>query len=170
MRQALTEALVDYQGSLVVVSHDRHLLRNTVEEFYLVHNKKVEPFSGDLEDYQKWLNDLNRTPDLKVETEVNVDAVNSNANRKAQKRREAELRQQTAPLRKKLQQYETQIDELSCRLCEIEMQLGDSDLYLAENKEKMTALLTEQVNLKKQLELVEMEWLNVQEALEIILN
>lgn len=62
MRQALTEALIDYQGSLIVVSHDRHLLRNTVEEFYLVHNKQVEEFTGDLEDYQKWLNEINSTP------------------------------------------------------------------------------------------------------------
>lgn len=168
MRQALTEALVDYQGSLVVVSHDRHLLRNTVEEFYLVHDKRVEQFSGDLEDYQKWLNELNRTPDPKVETQTAQENSNSSANRKEQKRREAELRQQTAPLRKKLQQFETQMDKLSSKLAEIEVHLGDSDLYLAENKEKMTALLSEQVSVKKQLEDVEMAWLSLQEELEEI--
>lgn len=166
MRQALTEALVDYQGSLVVVSHDRHLLRNTVEEFYLVHDKKVEQFSGDLEDYQKWLNDLNRTPEAKVETQTIQENSNSSAIRKEQKRREAELRQQTAPLRKKLQQFETQIDKLSSKLADIEVQLGNSDLYLSENKDKMTALLSEQVSVKRQLEEVEMAWLNLQEELE----
>lgn len=166
MRQALTEALVDYQGSLVVVSHDRHLLRNTVEEFYLVHDKRVEQFSGDLEDYQRWLNDLNRTPEAKVETQTIQENSNSSAIRKEQKRREAELRQQTAPLRKKLQQFETQIDKLSSKLADIEVQLGDSDLYLSENKDKMTALLNEQVSVKRQLEEVEMAWLNLQEELE----
>ena len=166
MRQALTEALVDYQGSLVVVSHDRHLLRNTVEEFYLVHDKRVEQFSGDLEDYQRWLNDLNRTPEAKVETQTIQENSNSSAIRKEQKRREAELRQQTAPLRKKLQQFETQIDKLSSKLADIEVQLADSDLYLSENKDKMTALLSEQVSVKRQLEEVEMAWLNVQEELE----
>lgn len=166
MRQALTEALVDYQGSLVVVSHDRHLLRNTVEEFYLVHDKKVEQFSGDLEDYQRWLNDLNRTPEAKVETQTIQENSNSSAIRKEQKRREAELRQQTAPLRKKLQQFETQIDKLSSKLADIEVQLADSDLYLSENKDKMTALLSEQVSVKRQLEEVEMAWLNLQEELE----
>lgn len=166
MRQALTEALVDYQGSLVVVSHDRHLLRNTVEEFYLVHDKRVEQFSGDLEDYQRWLNDLNRTPEAKVETQTIQENSNSSAIRKEQKRREAELRQQTAPLRKKLQQFETQIDKLSSKLADIEVQLGDSDLYLSENKDKMTALLSEQVSVKRQLEEVEMAWLNLQEELE----
>ena len=84
MRQALTEALVDYEGSLVVVSHDRHLLRNTVEEFYLVHDKKVEEFKGDLEDYQKWLNEQNSAPENKS-SEKNDDNENSMQNRKEQK-------------------------------------------------------------------------------------
>ncbi|MDP9500119.1 ABC transporter ATP-binding protein [Bisgaard Taxon 45] len=170
MRQALTEALVDYQGSLVVVSHDRHLLRNTVEEFYLVHDKKVEPFNGDLEDYQKWLADLNRNTEEKAATSALIDNVNSSANRKEQKRREAELRQQTAPLRKKLQQLEQNMEAFSTQLAHIETQLAESDLYTAENKEKLTALLNEQVSKKKQLEMLEMDWLALQEELEGLLE
>ncbi|MDO4431642.1 MAG: ABC transporter ATP-binding protein, partial [Lonepinella koalarum] len=148
MRQALTEALVDYQGSLVVVSHDRHLLRNTVDEFYLVHNKQVEEFHGDLEDYAKWLNDINaqeksavKNPDV-LAAETNE---NSNTNRKEQKRREAELRQQTAPLRKKIAQYETEMDKLGEQLSDIESQLSDNSLYSPQTKEKLTALLSRQV-------------------------
>ena len=57
MRQALTEALIDFEGALVVVSHDRHLIRSTTDDLYLVHDGKVEPFDGDLEDYQQWLSD-----------------------------------------------------------------------------------------------------------------
>ncbi|WP_439239643.1 ABC transporter ATP-binding protein [Lonepinella sp. BR2919] len=169
MRQALTEALVDYQGSLVVVSHDRHLLRNTVEEFYLVHDKQVEEFSGDLDDYAKWLNEIN----AQERRELNKTAVqnsdvseNSQQNRKDQKRREAELRQQTAPLRKKISQLESQMENLSDQLVEIEQQLSHNDLYSPENKEKLTAVLAEQVNVKKQLETIEMDWLGVQEKLE----
>ncbi|MXN88908.1 ABC transporter ATP-binding protein [Pasteurella canis] len=169
MRQALTEALVDYQGSLVVVSHDRHLLRNTVEEFYLVHDKKVEQFSGDLDDYQKWLNELSRVPDSKLVPQAEQENNQSSVNRKEQKRREAELRQQTAPLRKKLQQFEMQMDNLSTKLVEIETQLGESELYLAENKDKLTTLLAEQVSHKKQLEEIEMQWLALQEELEELL-
>ncbi|UEA16568.1 ABC transporter ATP-binding protein [Pasteurella canis] len=169
MRQALTEALVDYQGSLVVVSHDRHLLRNTVEEFYLVHDKKVEQFSGDLDDYQKWLNESSRVPDSKLVPQAEQENNQSSVNRKEQKRREAELRQQTAPLRKKLQQFEMQMDNLSTKLVEIETQLGESELYLAENKDKLTTLLAEQVSHKKQLEEIEMQWLALQEELEELL-
>ncbi|MGY4676681.1 ABC transporter ATP-binding protein [Pasteurella sp. P03HT] len=170
MRQALTEALVDYQGSLVVVSHDRHLLRNTVEEFYLVHDKKVEQFSGDLEDYQKWLNELNRTPDLKDDTKTVQENSNSSANRKEQKRREAELRQQTAPLRRKLQQFEVKMDKLSSQLTDVEVELSHGNIYLAENKERLGIILAEQAKVKKQLEQVEIEWLACQEALEELLS
>lgn len=169
MRQALTEALVDYEGSLVVVSHDRHLLRNTVEEFYLVHDKKVEEFKGDLEDYQKWLSEQNSTPENKVSEKVG-DNENSVQNRKEQKRREAELRQQTAPLRKKIMQLEEKMNKFSSELASIENQLADAELYSAENKEKLTALLAQQVDVKKALDDVEMEWMTAQEELEEILQ
>lgn len=169
MRQALTEALVDYEGSLVVVSHDRHLLRNTVEEFYLVHDKKVEQFKGDLEDYQKWLSEQNSTSENKVSEKVG-DNENSVQNRKEQKRREAELRQQTAPLRKKITQLEEKMNKFSSELANIENQLADAELYNAENKEKLTALLAQQVDVKKALDDVETEWMTAQEELEEMLQ
>ena len=170
MRQALTEALVDYEGSLVVVSHDRHLLRNTVEEFYLVHDKQVEEFKGDLDDYQKWLTEQNSQSTTKsAEEKADTENTNSSQNRKEQKRREAELRQQTAPLRKKILQLEEKMNNVSEQLAEIENSLADSELYNAENKEKLTALLAQQVEVKKALEEVEVDWLEAQEALEAML-
>lgn len=171
MRQALTEALVDYEGSLVVVSHDRHLLRNTVEEFYLVHDKQVEEFKGDLDDYQKWLTEQNSQLISKSNDEIEAtENATSNQNRKEQKRREAELRQQTAPFRKKIVQLEDKMDKYFQQLVEIENQLSDSELYNAENKEKLTALLNEQVTVKKSLEIVEADWMIAQETLEGMLN
>ena len=170
MRQALTEALVDYEGSLVVVSHDRHLLRNTVEEFYLVHDKQVEEFKGDLDDYQKWLTEQNSQSTTKsAEEKADTENTNSSQNRKEQKRREAELRQQTAPLRKKILQLEEKMNNVSEQLAEIENSLADSELYNAENKEKLTALLAQQVEVKKTLEKLEVDWLEAQEALEAML-
>lgn len=173
MRQALTEALVDYRGSLVVVSHDRHLLRNTVEEFYLVHDKQVEAFDGDLEDYAKWLNDSQAQEKSAVKnSEVFKQSENENSsqNRKEQKRREAELRRQTAPIRKQLAKFETEMDGLTQRLADIETQLADSELYCAENKEKLTALLAQQVQTKKALDEAEINWLAAQEQLESVLS
>ena len=170
MRQALTEALVDYQGSLVLVSHDRHLLRNTVDEFYLVHDKQVEEFKGDLVDYQKWLNEQNAQPaEIKPQNEPSENE-NCAANRKEQKRKEAELRQQLAPLRKQATQLENQMEKLGTKLQQIETDLADPSLYDAEMKAKLTALLAEQVQVKKQLEEVEVDWLALQESIEDIMS
>ena len=173
MRQALTEALVDFEGSLVVVSHDRHLLRNTVDEFYLVHDKKVDEFKGDLNDYQKWLNEqtailLNKNHETAVENE-NALNENSAQHRKDQKRREAQLRQQTAPLRKQIEKLETQMQQITDQLADIEQQLADNAIYANENKTRLNTLLNEQVQLKKRAEQLETDWLTAQDELETLL-
>ncbi|MDE4022560.1 hypothetical protein NUS44_09085, partial [Glaesserella parasuis] len=172
MRQALTEALTQYEGSLVIVSHDRHLLRSTVNEFYLVHDGKVEEFNGDLEDYQKWLNELNAQLECakKADNSTACNNENSAVNRKEQKRQEAELRQQAAPLRKKLTQLEKELEKLTASLTTLEETLASPEIYDVENKAKLTDTLAKQVATKKQLEEVEMEWLEVQEQLEVLMN
>ncbi|MCT8633477.1 ABC transporter ATP-binding protein, partial [Glaesserella parasuis] len=172
MRQALTEVLTQYEGSLVIVSHDRHLLRSTVNEFYLVHDGKVEEFNGDLEDYQKWLNELNAQLECakKADNSTACNNENSAVNRKEQKRQEAELRQQAAPLRKKLTQLEKELEKLTASLTTLEETLASPEIYDAENKAKLTDILAKQVATKKQLEEVEMEWLEVQEQLEVLMN
>ncbi|MEG9475127.1 ABC transporter ATP-binding protein [Mannheimia indoligenes] len=176
MRQALIDALTYYEGSLVVVSHDRHLLRSTVNEFYLVHDRKVEEFKGDLDDYQKWLNEqnalANEPKSVLAKNSENATACeptaneNSAANRKEQKRLEAERRQQTAPLRKKITQLEKELEKATEKLNKLEEMLGDSQLYEAENKAKLTETLAQQVETKKQVEEIEMQWLEAQEELE----
>ncbi|AIK89435.1 ABC transporter ATP-binding protein [Glaesserella parasuis] len=172
MRQALTEALTQYEGSLVIVSHDRHLLRSTVNEFYLVHDGKVEEFNGDLEDYQKWLNELNAQLEFakKADNPTACHNENSAVNRKEQKRQEAELRQQAAPLRKKLTQLEKELEKLTASLTTLEETLASPEIYDVENKAKLTDTLAKRVATKKQLEEVEMEWLEVQEQLEVLMN
>lgn len=167
MRQALTEALVDYQGSLVVVSHDRHLLRNTVDEFYLVHDKKVESFDGDLEDYQRWLIESQQSSSNSEALDISEEAP---LDRKAQRRKEAELRQKTAPIRKRLTQGEVQMEKLEEKLAEIEEQLADTALYQDENKVLLSQLLHEQTESKKTLMVVEEKWMEDQQILEDILS
>ncbi|WGE58192.1 ABC transporter ATP-binding protein [Actinobacillus equuli] len=174
MRQALTDALTCYEGSLVVVSHDRHLLRSTVNEFYLVHDKKVEEFKGDLDDYQKWLNEQNALEAAKNSGNSTAcaeeKADNSAANRKEQKRLEAELRQQTAPLRKKITQLEKDLEKASEKLNQLEALLASSEIYEAENKAQLTETLAKQIEAKKAVEEIEMEWLDCQEQLEALLS
>ncbi|AAP96522.1 ABC transporter ATP-binding protein [[Haemophilus] ducreyi] len=174
MRQALTDALTYYEGSLVVVSHDRHLLRTTVNEFYLVHNHKVVEFKGDLDDYQKWLIEQNQL--ATVSNQVNSTTLNkteqdnSAQSHKAQKRLAAELRQQTAPLRKKISQLEKAIEKATEKLTALETLLASNTLYEAGNKAQLAETLAQQVETKRSLEENELMWLEAQETLEKMLK
>jgi ATP-binding cassette subfamily F protein 3 len=168
MRQALTEALIEFEGALVVVSHDRHLLRSTTDDLYLVHDGKVEPFDGDLDDYQQWLTDVQKQENQP--TEASKDNANSAQARKDQKRREAELRTQTQPLRKEITRLEKEMEKLNAELAQAEETLGDSGLYDQARKAELTACLQQQASAKSGLEECEMAWLEAQEQLEQMLQ
>ncbi|WP_375752320.1 ABC transporter ATP-binding protein [Vibrio sp. HN007] len=167
MRQALTLALQTFEGAMVIVSHDRYLLRATTDDLYLVHDRQVAPFDGDLNDYYKWLTDQSKAERKEAQQDAPPkDTTNSAAARKEQKRREAEFRKQTAPLRKNLEKLEKRMDKLNEALAEIEQQLTDTSLYQSENKAKLNKVLAEQATSKAELEDVEMEWMDIQETLE----
>jgi len=168
MRQALTEALIEFEGALVVVSHDRHLLRSTTDEFYLVHGGKVEAFDGDLEDYQQWLSDIQKLENQPADGAK--DNVNSAQSRKDQKRREAELRSQTQPLRKEIARLEKEMEKFQAQQAAAEEKLGDSELYDQSRKAELTACLQAQASAKAGLEECEMAWLEAQEQLEAMLQ
>lgn len=171
MRQALTEALMDFEGALVVVSHDRHLLRSTTDEFYLVHGGMVEQFDGDLEDYQQWLAeqnkiDLQQARDIQDKDKpVSVSTVTAQ-DKKDQKRREAEFRQATQPIRKKVTELEKKMEKHSAVLAELETQLSDATIYEQAKKAELADCLKKQIEHKSALEEVEMEWMELQEQLE----
>ncbi|MEG1213093.1 MAG: ABC transporter ATP-binding protein [Leclercia sp.] len=168
MRQALTEALIEFEGALVVVSHDRHLIRSTTDDLYLVHDGKVEPFDGDLEDYQQWLTDVQKQENQPADDAR--DNTNSAQARKDQKRRDAELRTQTQPLRKEIARLEKELDKLHTQLATVEEKLGDSGLYDQSRKAELTECLQKQATTKSSLEECEMAWLDAQEQLEGILQ
>ncbi|WP_275556223.1 ABC transporter ATP-binding protein [Mixta sp. Marseille-Q2659] len=167
MRQALTEALIDFEGALVVVSHDRHLLRSTTDDLYLVHDGKVEVFTGDLDDYQQWLSDLQKRQ--AQESDPKPENGNSAQARKDQKRREAELRAQTQPLRKQIAKLEKEMEKFNSQLAEAEAKLADSAIYDPARKADLTAALQQQAAAKSALEEREMAWLDAQEQLETML-
>ncbi|MEW6484373.1 MAG: ABC transporter ATP-binding protein [Pseudomonadota bacterium] len=164
MRQALTEALIDYEGALVVVSHDRHLIRATTDDLYLVDAGNVDVFDGDLEDYQQWLTEQQKNSVVK---EAPAAAQGNSAQaRKDQKRRDAELRALTQPVRKKIDKIEKQMALLQNTLSENEALLGQQELYDAARKDDLTAALKVQAESQSALETCEMEWLELQEQLE----
>lgn len=163
MRHALNMALQGFEGAMVLVSHDRYLLSAVCEEFYLVDSGQVAPFNGDLDDYRDWIlaqqvTDKSAT-DTSVEDKPKVD-------RKAEKRREAEFRQSTAPLRKQIQQAEKNMEKLNEALAKVENELGRTELYEADKKAELMGFLDKQATLKSQIEEEEVQWLDAQEALE----
>ena len=168
MRQALTEALIDFEGALVVVSHDRHLLRATTDDLYLVHDGKVDQFEGDLEDYQQWLSDMQKQQ-AQQDAAPKLDNANSAQSRKDQKRRDAELRTQTQPLRKEIEKLEKQMAKWQSQLSDAEAQLADSAIYDQSRKADLNLALQRQAESKSALEEVEMAWLDAQEQLEQML-
>ncbi|NOH96537.1 ABC transporter ATP-binding protein [Vibrio sp. 99-70-13A1] len=167
MRQALTFALQTFEGAMVIVSHDRYLLRATTDDLYLVHDKQVAPFDGDLTDYYKWLSEQQKVERKEAQALAPAkESTNSAAAKKDQKRREAEFRKLTAPIRKKLTQFEKKMDSLTLSLEEAEQELSDTSLYEAENKARLNKVLAQQATSKSQLEEVEMDWMAAQEELE----
>ncbi|WP_087017577.1 ABC transporter ATP-binding protein [Thaumasiovibrio subtropicus] len=169
MRQALTLALQSYEGAMVIVSHDRYLLRATTDDLYLVHDRQVAPFNGDLDDYYKWLTEQQREERKAQSAEKSADSnemTKPSLSRKEIKRLEAAFRQQTAPLRKSLTKLDNEMDTLSHQLTEIENQLADSEIYNAESKTKLTTLLQQQAEAKNSLEETEMSWMDITEQLE----
>lgn len=163
MRHALTMALQTFEGAMVIVSHDRHLLRLTCSDYYLVDQGEVRAFDGDLDDYHQWLLDAAKASTNQTS---NSDDTKPAADKKIQKRLEAEIRQKVSPLKRKQTKLETDQQKLSERLAELEHLLADSELYDQDNKAKLTAVLTERTSLTQTLEDSEMQWLELQEEID----
>ena len=163
MRQALAMALQDFQGAMVLVSHDRHLLRVSCDKLLLVHGGAVGEFPGSLDDYPKWLTD--RDKGEAVERETNGGEHTAGA-RKERKRIEAEMRRKYDPLRKTVKQAEQKIEKLHARQQTIEAELAQPEIYESQNKEQLKALLNEKVAVGKECAEWEERWMEASEELE----
>ncbi|GIU30446.1 ABC transporter ATP-binding protein [Shewanella schlegeliana] len=164
MRHALTMALQTFEGAMIIVSHDRHLLRLSCSDYYLVDQGEVKSFDGDLDDYHQWLLDAAKAAGKSDETEADKPA----QDKKLQKRLEAELRQKLSPLKKIQTKLEKEQQKANDRLKELEEMLADTSLYDADNKTKLTQVLADRTALTQGLEESEMEWLEIQEEIESI--
>ncbi len=163
MRQALANALQDFPGAMVIVSHDRHLLRLTVDQLWLVNEQQVTPFDGALEDYPRWLMEREGKTSRSAQTGPGS---NSAAAIRARKRKEAEARQRAAPLRQRLQAAEAQLERLTSTRQRLEQALAEPDIYDDQHKDRLLALLEEQADNQAALERAERDWLEAGEALQ----
>lgn len=146
MRAAIEIALQSYEGALILISHDRHLLRTTVDDFYLVSQQKIQPFTGDLEDYYAWLS-----------TKDNEDnKISSNSSNYKERK---SIQNRLKKLEQTLETHQRELDELNTLL-------SDAHIYDESNKKLLESSLKKQNDLKKTLIVIEEEWLELVTILE----
>lgn len=162
MRHALTLALQAFEGALLIVSHDRHLLKNTVDQYLLVDNGKVEEFDGTLEDYQRWVMTGQENND-----ETANPATKPKVDKKEQRQAAAALREKLKPLTNQVKKLEKDIEKLQSSLDSVESQLADPSLYESPD-DKLANLLKQQGQLKSELETTEELWMEKSEELEAL--
>ena len=162
MRHALSMALQEYKGAIVVVSHDRHLLRSVTDQLFLVANGSVQPFDGDLDDYRTWLTDQKRS----ASEGTNETSNDSSLSKKEQRKQEAERRKLLKPLLNKLKKTEQLVEKYHAEQKELEGQLADPDIYQDDQKEALKKLLARKIEVDQALELAEVEWMELEEQLE----
>ncbi|MBX2857452.1 MAG: ATP-binding cassette domain-containing protein [Cellvibrionaceae bacterium] len=159
MRQALTLALQNFSGAVVIVSHDRHLLKNSVDEFLLVDAGRVQSFDGTLDDYQLWLQQN------KNHAEDKETLPTGKQDKKAQRQTAAAKREKLKPLMHKIKQLERELESSQKQLQDIDQQLGDTELYNTADS-KLSKLMKTQGELRKQISDREEHWLTLNDELE----
>ena len=168
MRHALTVALQEYKGGVVIVSHDRAMLRATCDKFMLVAHGKAEVFDGDLDDYKDWLNAQKLADKQGLESSKEV-PVSANKVDRAQSKADRQARiAERRPLLKESEQIETNMARWEQDKSAIDHKLADPDLYAQSDKSVLQDLLKRQAELMQQLETAEMRWLELQEMLEAL--
>lgn len=165
MRESLTEALEDYAGALVVVSHDRDLLARACDRFWVVRDGLVQEYAGDLEDYTRDLLRLQRESPVRRATPVVPQGPEREGNRE---RRQLAARQREVlkPLRRAAEREEARCTRLQAELDAVEKALTDPALYDQTDGMQLEALLQRQGRLRSELETAEAAWLEALEALE----
>ncbi|MDP2101751.1 MAG: ATP-binding cassette domain-containing protein [Methylotenera sp.] len=163
MRHALTLALQDFAGGVILVSHDRALLRASCDEFILVADGKAEPFDSDLEGYSRWLNEQR----LKEKQATQVALEKPNKNERALNKAERQARiAERRPLLKELEQIERQMAQWQADKKACDERLNDGALYTAADKSALQQLLKTQAEFATKLEAAEERWLTLHELLE----
>jgi ATP-binding cassette, subfamily F, member 3 len=163
MRHALTVALQDFGGAMVIVSHDRFLLRSVTDRWLMVAEGNVQDYDGDLEEYRAWLSERRARLEQVSGPGEKADSAQG---RKDRKRTEAERRQREQPLRKKIKELEARLESLMRRRTEIDAQLVDGDLYASTSKDRLKELLRDQARVKSEIAAVEEAWLEASESLQ----
>ncbi|WP_439102301.1 ABC-F family ATP-binding cassette domain-containing protein [Congregibacter sp.] len=167
MRRALEIALLEFSGAVIVVSHDRHLLRSTADSLYRIAEGRLGLFNGDLDAYEALiLRGSDESQDSGPSKAEGADKQKNTVDRRDQRRAAAEIRARRRPLEQAIKKLEKRMESLQDKLSAVEAALAEPSIYEQENKEKLTELLREQGSHRAELEDLEGEWLTNQESLE----
>jgi ATP-binding cassette subfamily F protein 3 len=165
MRQALSVALIEYSGALVVISHDRHLLRSVCDELLIVHHGIVDRFNRSLDDYPAWLKEQDEKANEVVEKWREEPA--KPINKKQQRQEQAQRRQRLKPFYDKIRDTEKKLSAGRTRLIEFDERLADESIYAdTSRKDELKQLVKEQAAVKAEIETLEWDWLEASEELE----
>ena len=165
MRLALTMALQTFEGAVILVSHDRNLIRSTTDALYLVHGGHVEEYGGDLDEYSQWLVKL-RAKERNELRDAKNEAKGESQQKKETRRLEAEKRKALKPLKQKAEKLERLLETLQSSLIEVEEALSVPAIYEDAAKEQLKEHLATQAAIKQQISEVEESWMEALEALE----
>ena len=167
MRQALSVALIEYSGALVVISHDRHLLRSVCDELLIVHDGIVDRFTRSLDEYPAWLRERELEQDTVANDAAQAKSAEPQPSRKEQRQSQAERRRRLKPLLDKVRNIESRLAQLRSELDALDERLADTSLYTdGGSAEELQQLLRNQAERKAQIQALECDWLDASEALE----
>ena len=165
MRQALSVALIEYTGALVVISHDRHLLRSVCDELLIVNDGIVDRFNRNLDEYPAWLREQEeKSKGAAVKSQGRPAKM---VNKKQQRREQAQRRKRLKPMYDKVRDVEEKLASNRVRLTELDARLADESNYTdPSRKDELTQLVQDQATAKSTIEALEWEWLEASEKLE----
>jgi ATP-binding cassette subfamily F protein 3 len=165
MRQALSVAMIEYTGALVVISHDRHLLRSVCDELLIVHDGMVERFTRSLDDYPTWLKE--QEENAQEASAKWQDGPAKQISKKQQRQEQAQRRERLKPLYDKVKAVEKKLASCRVRLEKHDASLADETIYSdASRKDELRQLVKDQAATKVEIEALEWDWLEASEALE----
>lgn len=169
MKDALTLAIQNFDGAVILVSHDRQMIANVCDELYLVHNGRCEEFGEDIEFYSQWLKQAKKEQAKKQEPIENKEKLaTAKLSKEEQRKKNADLRAKTLPIRKQIEKDEKALEQLDEKLTAIDEKLADSNLYNDDKKAELLQLIDEQTALKIRISEIEENLMNLMLELETL--
>ena len=159
MREALAEALVDFEGALIVVAHDRHLLASATDQWMLVADGRLAPFEGDLDDYKEWAKQYRARASGERRAESQAPALSRKDERRAEAQARGRIAQARKPFEKKLAAIEAELEPLAAESREAEAWLVSSEAYVEANRERLQATLRRRGEVAERIARLEEDWL-----------